>query len=408
MTKNKAAAAPEQTKASAAEDASATPAKTAGAAQPKAAKAAKGGKRRSTDNLRLVCGLGFFVVVGIGLAFNTGLGTTDSFGWQTIAAVCPVGAIETLLAGGVQAPVALVCLAITVVLVLFFGRAACGWLCPVPVVRRVFGGKKAVAKSVSDSKEEEAACDAQKNAAVKAAIDDRRAKLAVDTSPAARAQIEREFSAIIHSACATPHCAECAGHTTCSQETMRVHDRKNRIKVSHYDTRFAVLIGALASSAIAGFPVFCLVCPVGLSVATFIALWRFITMNQGTWGLIVMPVILIVELVVLRKWCHRLCPISAFFSLVGKGNKTLRPTVDEKKCLRLNGTAVCNRCHDVCPEGIDLHDPRGLVAPTECIKCAACVDACPESCITMPLFPKRTGASQATTLTDKEEQCLTN
>jgi ferredoxin-type protein NapH len=347
-------------------------------------------------------------VVGIGLAFNTGLGTTDSFGWQTVAAVCPVGAIETLLAGRIAAPVALVCLAITVALVLLFGRAACGWLCPVPVVRRIFGGKKAFEKQMSDSKEEEAACDAQKNAAVKAAIDERRAKLSVDTSPEARAQIEREFSAIIHSACSTPHCAECAGHATCSPETMCVHDRKRRIKVSHYDTRFAVLVGALASSAIAGFPIFCLVCPVGLSVATFIALWRFITMNQGTWGLIVMPLILIVELVVLRKWCHRLCPISALFSLAGKGNKTLRPTVDEETCLRLNGTAVCNRCHDVCPEGIDLHDPRGLVAPTECIKCAACVDACPESCITMPLVPKRAGASQSTTPTDKEKQCLTN
>jgi ferredoxin-type protein NapH len=402
MTEKHEAATPELAKAE-------TPQQAAGGSPSEAAaKQSKGGKRRSTDNLRLLCGLAFFVVVGIGLAFNTGLGTTDSFGWETIAAVCPVGAIETLLAGRIAAPVAIVCLAITVVLVLFFGRAACGWLCPVPVVRRVFGGKKAVAKSVSDSKEEEAACDAQKNAAVKQAIEDRRAKLGVDTSPEARAQIEREFSAIIHRACSTPQCAACASHATCSQETMRVHDRKNRIKVSHYDTRFAVLIGALASSAIAGFPVFCLVCPVGLSVATFIALWRFITMNQGTWGLIVMPAIIIVELVFARKWCHRLCPISAFFSLVGKGNKTLRPTVDEEKCLRLNGTAVCNRCHDVCPEGIDLHDPRGLVAPTECIKCAACVDACPESCITMPLTPKRTGASQATTLTDKEEQCLTN
>ena len=41
-----------------------------------------------------------------------------------------------------------------------------------------------------------------------------------------------------------------------------------------------VLAGALASSAAFGFPVFCLICPVGLTFALVIALWRLAEFNE--------------------------------------------------------------------------------------------------------------------------------
>lgn len=44
----------------------------------------------------------FFALVGVGLALHTGTGTYSSFGIDQIAAICPVGALETLVTG--QAP----------------------------------------------------------------------------------------------------------------------------------------------------------------------------------------------------------------------------------------------------------------------------------------------------------------
>lgn len=41
-----------------------------------------------------------FVVVVLGLAFHTGTGTLSSTGWDYVAAICPLGALEAMLGGG--------------------------------------------------------------------------------------------------------------------------------------------------------------------------------------------------------------------------------------------------------------------------------------------------------------------
>ena len=147
------------------------------------------------------------------------------------------------------------------------------------------------------------------------------------------------------------------------------------------DSRHAVLVGTLASAAVFGFPVFCLICPVGLTFATIIGLWNLVQFNEPSWALVIFPIILIAEVTVLRKWCSKICPISALVSLLSNLNVTLRPRVKADACLRSRGVD-CHACVDACPEQLDPHSKR----IPECSKCGKCVEACPAKAISIKLL----------------------
>nr|WP_264465148.1 4Fe-4S binding protein [Eggerthella sinensis] len=91
------------------------------------------------------------------------------------------------------------------------------------------------------------------------------------------------------------------------------------------DSRNWILGGTVLSAAVFGFPVFCLICPVGLTFATIVALWRLFQFNEVALSLLVFPAMLVIEVVVLRKWCSRFCPLGALLSLVARLNRTFRP-----------------------------------------------------------------------------------
>ena len=143
---------------------------------------------------------------------------------------------------------------------------------------------------------------------------------------------------------------------------------------------------------------FCLVCPVGLTFGTLVVVWRLFQFSEVTWSLLVFPAILVFELVVLRKWCHRFCPLGALLSLIARGNRTFRPQANADACLHAAHGERCNRCADVRPEGVNLHDKTVSAPMNECVKCRACADACPMHAITFPLLAKaaneREGESQ--------------
>jgi ferredoxin-type protein NapH len=148
-------------------------------------------------------------------------------------------------------------------------------------------------------------------------------------------------------------------------------------------TRYYVLGGTLLSSAIFGFPVFCLICPVGLLFGTLFAVMRLFRFNEPTITLLVFPAILILELVVLGKWCSKICPLGALISLISAFNRTLRPQVDAKACLLARGES-CRTCQKVCPEGLDLHEPPSALTRGLCTKCGDCQQACPGRAIRFP------------------------
>jgi ferredoxin-type protein NapH len=294
-----------------------------------------------------------FAVVTVGLILNTSLGTLSSFGWQAVAAICPLGAIESVLASKTIFLRALVILMAVVVLTIAFGKVFCAWVCPVAPVRsfldmvsrwrRRLGSGKDVAQDASRA-ESTAAADG-------IAVTVKAISGAADGSGAACAK----------------DCLDCA--------TQR----------SRLDSRHVVLAGSLLSAAIFGFPVFCLICPIGLIFGTVIVVWQFIGFDDVSLSLLIYPAILILELLVLRKWCARFCPLGALLSLLSLPNRLLRPKVEATKCLREKGLD-CHVCQEVCPEGIDPHFSDDM---NECSKCAICKEECPAKAITIPLKKER-------------------
>lgn len=84
------------------------------------------------------------------------------------------------------------------------------------------------------------------------------------------------------------------------------------------DSRLWVLAGVLIATLVVGLPLFCLVCPIGLTFGTIMSIWRLIQFNDVNWGLLVFPAALVVEIVVCKAWCIKMCPIAGLLSLVGR------------------------------------------------------------------------------------------
>lgn len=295
-----------------------------------------------TKNLRTAIAVAAFAVLSIGLVAGIGFGTMSGFGWETISALCPLGALTTMIAAKTVVPRAVVSLVVMGLLVLVVGRAFCGWLCPVPVLERA---------------------------------------RAFFRSPKKRTELaQAKHDEMVGIAKSELGCAEEAGDGSgCARNCATCAEKRTKLDSRHY-----VLGGALLSTAIFGFPVFCLVCPIGLTFATFIGLWHLFQFNETSWGLVIFPAILALETVFLRKWCTKICPVSALVSLVASANRTLRPHVRREACLRSSGID-CRACVESCPEQVDPHSAR----IPECSKCGACVEACPAQAIDLKLLCRR-------------------
>ena len=266
----------------------------------------------------------------VSLIFGTGTGTLSALGIGSVASVCPLGGLEAILGNKVVSLHGALCLAVAVIAILIFGKALCSWVCPIPWIKSFF--KPRNPKSDNDN----------------------------------------------HHAV---RCVNCFHSCEGKQDSLPpVGGKRDGTKI---DGRHVVLAGALTSSALFGFPVFCLVCPVGLTFAFIIGLWHLFQFNETTWGLLIYPAIILVEVLLLRKWCTSFCPISALISLLSNANRLFKPKVNKNVCLRNNGVN-CKTCVEVCPESLDPHSK----SIPECSKCLECVQACPAQAISMKIFPK--------------------
>lgn len=296
-----------------------------------------------------------FCVAGLALRF--GAGTLSAWGIEGIVALCPLGALEAMLGAREFMLHPFILLVAALVIVAFTGKAFCSWLCPTPWIQRFFSGKKSAGAGSGSSElgdgaeaggdEEQAPCSAEELAAIDASI-------------------ERELA----SAGCGGSCGSATGCSSCLEPLGGARDGLQ------LDSRHGVLLGALGSTAIFGFPVFCLLCPVGLSIALVVTVWNTLTANSPSWALLVIPAVLLLELVFFKKWCHKICPLGALLSLVSNLNFSFKPKVDGSACLRSQGVD-CHACVDACPEQVDPHSKR----IPECSKCGACVEACPAHAI---------------------------
>ncbi|WP_342591004.1 4Fe-4S dicluster domain-containing protein [Isorropodon fossajaponicum symbiont] len=92
------------------------------------------------------------------------------------------------------------------------------------------------------------------------------------------------------------------------------------------------------------------------------------------WGLIAL--IFLFDLFVLKNgWCSHLCPVGAFYSLLGK-----------KSLLRVNALARenctdCLECFAVCPESQAIKptlkgNTSNIILDSHCTNCGRCIDIC--------------------------------
>jgi len=131
-----------------------------------------------------------------------------------------------------------------------------------------------------------------------------------------------------------------------------------------------LLLAVLASSLLLRFPVFCVVCPVGLP-------FKMITFHLFGASPIVLTAVFIAWLVFAAvsarlgySWCSYLCPLGYLAGLLSV--KPLLRVRANTKCTR------CGLCARLCPSAIDLPNMK-YSERVRCTLCLKCVEKCPHN-----------------------------
>ena len=256
----------------------------------------------NTKRLRTIIPLAVIAVVAVGFATHVGVGTLSAIGWQDISLLCPLGALMTMIATKTMIPRAVISVVIAIALILLFARAFCGWVCPVPVVSKIRGifSKKTSNTDMTGT----GVLPASENPLVKAAVADG-AGAGTEPRPSPAPLSADEQAAL-------KGCGSKAGCSSCAE------------KRAALDSRHVILGGSLLSAAVFGFPVFCLICPIGLTFATIVLVMRLFAFGDVAWGVILVPALLLAEVVFFRKWCSTVLPHKRAHEPRGQGEPHLR------------------------------------------------------------------------------------
>lgn len=318
--------------------------------------------RNKTYRVRFLLMLALVAIVAVGYFTAGGIGNFCAIGFDTITLICPLGALLAMVAEKTAIPLAVLSIAVVLAVCVVFGKIFCAWACPVHFMANPRKGRMML-------KRRRGATDERRRSsshATEGIVRD------VSEGDAARCEEESFSGSVCSGSCST--CAAGCG-------------KSRGVKI---DSRHAVLAAAVISTLLVGFPVFCLVCPIGLTFAAVLIVMRLFVFGATTWAAVVVPLLIVAEVVFLPKWCQNFCPLGALLSLFSGLNKTFRPQVDASKCIKESRGIACSQCEHACPEGINLHDvAAGRTTLADCSKCRACADACPEGAISFPLMTRK-------------------
>jgi len=139
--------------------------------------------------------------------------------------------------------------------------------------------------------------------------------------------------------------------------------------------RYTALALALILSFLTGVAAFEWISPISM-------LHRELIYGIGAGWIAVLGVFLF-DLFILRNgWCGHLCPLGAFYAVVGK-TAQLRIAFDTPTCTH------CGECAKLCPEpqvlNIKAASEAGMIASGECTNCGRCIAICPEDTLKFDL-----------------------
>ncbi|MBN8514930.1 quinol dehydrogenase ferredoxin subunit NapH [Accumulibacter sp.] len=145
-------------------------------------------------------------------------------------------------------------------------------------------------------------------------------------------------------------------------------------------SRYWILAMTLLLASLTGSIAWELVNPVSM-------LHRGLLFGLGATWVVVLAVFLFDLFVMSRGWCGHLCPVGAFYSLLGKGSP-LRVAASRR--------AACNDCMDcfeVCPEPQVIRPAlkgagKGIgpvILASNCTNCGRCIDVCSKDVFTFGL-----------------------
>ena len=151
--------------------------------------------------------------------------------------------------------------------------------------------------------------------------------------------------------------------------------RKIKIKIPQRillsrNTRYYILALSLIVSAIIGIAAFEIISPISI-------LHRAIIFGVGGSWAVILALFLFDLAIVRNGWCGYLCPLGAFYSVVGRYG-LLKVYHEKDKC------TLCNKCFEVCPEKQVLSivgKVDGYIKSGECTNCARCIEVCEDNAL---------------------------
>jgi len=130
--------------------------------------------------------------------------------------------------------------------------------------------------------------------------------------------------------------------------------------------KFMVLALVLILTIITGIPIFEIISPINsITHAILFSAWI---------GLLLVVGIVLFEIAFMKRgWCRYLCPMGAFYSLIG-WLSLVKVRINKLSCTK------CMLCKEVCLEPHVLESPikgeHNMVLSGECTNCGACIDRC--------------------------------